>query len=246
MEEVWKGFRSRCYEIERYLVALRFIENVDVPQLVSRGLDKRFELDLPTQHVLKASVYLHLYNLVESTVTACLRCLAEEVQQCGMPYRELTDELRSVWLRGQAKIDQEMNPENRLKALISICEELTASNVVELQPKIPGNLDDREIEKLIKRYGLRFVLRTDVKNAVKRPIVNDNGPLVVIRHRRNELAHGLVSFAECGRDTLVRDLRKWRVLVVRYLRGLIRCFEGYLNAREFKRPNDAKADRASQ
>jgi hypothetical protein len=98
-----------------------------------------------------------------------------------------------------------------------------------------GANNDERIQKLLKRHGIELKLPKRVLTQVKKPVFDENGPLALIRLRRNDLAHGLISFAECGRGLTVPDLRRWTFIVVVYLRAVIEHFEHYLDKSQFRR-----------
>jgi hypothetical protein len=244
MDEVWNQFRTRCQEIERYLLALRFIEESGT-HIVSWDGSKHFPIDTTTQHVLKASVFLHLYSLVESTIAACLAQVARALRDSSLTYEELTDEWRRSWLRDVGQASKTLNPDKRLEAMLTVCDSVARKTTIAFKPSIELNVDDRRIEKLSEQHGIPLELPPRVRSSVKQHVVNEDGLLVLIRKTRNDLSHGFASFADCGRDRTVRDLRRWRVVVMRYLRAVIKCFSKYLDRAGFKRTNDALADRAS-
>jgi hypothetical protein len=62
------------------------------------------------------------------------------------------------------------------------------------------------------------------------------GALQVIKHLRNKLAHGQMSFADCGEGLLVSDLVLLKDRTVNFLSEVIGCFEGFINRHEFLLP----------
>lgn len=238
MDEVQRDFRERCHEIEHYLVMLRFVEESGA-KIVSRDCKKQLRIGTTTLHVLKASVCLHLYNLIESTLSACLRRIAEEIEATNLRYVSLVDEWRRAWLKATEKLNDFLTPENRLKTMLYICDQIIDEATVAVEPAIPLNVDDMRIEKIVADYGISLQVPAYITKRVRHRVHNDLGTLQLIRLRRNELAHGHMSFAECGRELTVRELRLWRVIVVRYLRGVIKSFESYLGRRGFERSHDA-------
>ncbi len=236
MIEIRRGFRERSQEILQYLDTLRFVENHGA-DFVSRSGNSRLSLDTTTHHVLKASVFLHLYNLVESTVTGCLSRIAEEICETGVVYEDLSEEWKKSWLQEKGQTAQPLNQEKRIETLLEISEHLIGRKTIDFDPSMRGggNLDDSQIEKTVKRFGIELKIHPSLREAIKRHVVDDMGPLKLIRQRRNALAHGEASFGDCGRTVSVRDLRIWTAVVVRYLREVIRCFEEYLHGRYFER-----------
>ena len=235
MEELQNEFRERCLEIIKYLDTIHFIEEQGV-EVISRNGSSRMPIDTTTKHVLKASVFLHLYNLVESTFVRCLDRVCEEIENTHVTFADLTDEWRKAWLREVARTNISLNPENRLRTLLAVCEDLSNGVLTHFRPSLSGgNLDDVKIEELSERHGIVLNFGSRVYYKVKRHVMNDHGPLKLVRLRRNELAHGQASFRDCGRNVSVRELRSWAATIIRYLREVIRCFKHYITTNEFNR-----------
>ena len=102
--------------------------------------------------------------------------------------------------------------------------------------KAGGNWDDSEIESIAQRIGLSLRISPPTYSAVKRRTKNDKGPLALIRDMRNDLAHGSISFVECGNGVTVRELRDIKDVTARYLGEVIDCFAGAIETYEFLRP----------
>jgi hypothetical protein len=234
MEAIKSGFRARCREITSYLDLLQFVEESG-SNVVSRDGAAQFQIDTTTRHVLKASVFVHLYNLVESTVTECLSRVAQEIRDSGLTYRDINEDWQKCWLREIGQTAEVVNPDVRLRALLRICNDVLRTTPITVKPKISGgSLDDSRIERLLGRHGVCFPISTKLQTAIKKHVVDDNGPLKLVRIRRNELAHGLSSFGDCGRSVSIRDLRDWTAVVLWYLKQLISEFDRHLKSNGFK------------
>jgi hypothetical protein len=97
MDDFIQAFEDRLHEIESYLNLLELLE-----QQVQNGLPRIGE-DGPTitvqqQRILYSSVYLQLYNLIESTVTRCLDAVCTSVINNWKP-GELSIAMRREWFR---------------------------------------------------------------------------------------------------------------------------------------------------
>ena len=114
MQDIRTLFRTRSLEITRYLSTLKFIDDRGAALATPRG-DIHRPIDLTTRHVLKASVFIHLYNLVESTVSACLHRVAQEIENSGLHFGEIVSEWQESWARELGKTGQPLNAETRLK-----------------------------------------------------------------------------------------------------------------------------------
>lgn len=72
--------------------------------------------------------------------------------------------------------------------------------------------------------------------AVKKPVRNDLGALGLIVSLRNKLAHGSLSFAECGQDDTPEELEALADGIGKYLRVVVAAFETYVNEYLYLRP----------
>ena len=86
------------------------------------------------------------------------------------------------------------------------------------------------------RLGLSLNISPSVMSDIKRPFRNDQGSLEIIKKLRNELAHGSLSFAECGEGVTVSDLRDLTERTSSYLKEVVDCFESSISAYEFLMP----------
>ncbi|MBL0247432.1 MAG: hypothetical protein IPQ28_07575 [Sphingobacteriales bacterium] len=89
---------------------------------------------------------------------------------------------------------------------------------------ISGNIDGRKIKEFSTKHG--FSDRTH-KNA------NNGNKLHQVKTQRNNLAHGNISFAECGRNYGIGQLRDTKKEVILYLRNILRNIKKYLDERQY-------------
>lgn len=236
MKAIHSEFRARCKEIIAYLRMVRFIEQSGTT-ITNRDGRVEYPIDLQTRHVLKASVYLHLYNLIESTVTACLKRVASEIEDTRVRYDCLTIEWQTALLQTIGKTNESLNPESRLQNLRAIVDRIVSGDPISFEPAFSrgGNLDDRQIAGLLKRTGIQLTLPPRLQTQVKKHVLDKKGPISLVKVRRNELAHGLVSFGDCGRDVTVADLRSWTCTVIAYVSRLVAVFTDFVDNRRFER-----------
>lgn len=71
MDDFAQAFEERLQEIETYLDLLEVLEK-QVQEGSPRIGKKGTKITVQQQKILYSSVYLQLYNLVESTVTRCV------------------------------------------------------------------------------------------------------------------------------------------------------------------------------
>jgi hypothetical protein len=191
-----------------------------------------FVVTVKQQKILNSSVYLQLYNLIEATVTKGLEiiCNSAIVENKHKP-ADLNQHLRKEWVRAIGKTHVSKTSENRLKDAVSMCNHLTDAlpiNEFTIEAGGGGNWDDIAIEKITQRIGCNVQFTPETYSGVKRPVRNDLGPLALVVNLRNRLAHGSISFEECGQSDTVNELRSLTLIVVTYLRELVTAIENYM------------------
>jgi MAE_28990/MAE_18760-like HEPN len=226
------SFEERLQEIESYLDLLE-------------ALERQVQLGPPTiggavitaqqQKILYSSVYLQLYNLVEATITWCVDAVCSAATENGrwLP-GDLAENIRREWVRWKARTHIELNSDKRLESAAAICDHLINSlPLLELSIERRGNVDENVIQQVAERLGLTLRLSQTVLTGVKRHVRDDKGPLVLVKDLRNKLAHGSISFSECGDSVTVLDLRELKQRTVDYLREVIAGFSAYITGYEF-------------
>ena len=236
MSALTEVFDERLQEIETYLDLLDALDRQiqsGPPEIGGAQITVR------QQRILYSAVYLQLYNLVEATVTWCIDAICKASAIDGKwKTEDLTQELRREWTRLTARTYLSMNEDNRLKYVVEALESVIQGETVSwpFDSTRKGNWDDEEIAALSARLGCELRLSPEVYKAVKRPIRDDKGPLRLIRDLRNRLAHGALSFEECGTGVTVTDLRETKDKTVSYLRAVVAAFGTHVDEHRFLVP----------
>jgi hypothetical protein len=231
------GFDERLQEIDAYLTFLEAIEaqvRTGSPRLGEQGPI----ITTQQQRILYSSVYLQLYNLVEASITRCLDAVCDAAALQTWKPGDLSTELRREWVRHSARTHVTLTDENRLKHALELVEQLVkALPVSSLKvEKSGGSWDDMQIEAITNRIGLRLRISQSVYQGVKRPLRDEKGALALIAALRNELAHGSLSFAECGENVLAAELRDLKDKAAMYLGEVVDAFEVWIESYEFLAP----------
>lgn len=240
MAELIAAFNERLEEVETYLDMLRILE-----QAAQSGRPRFRNIDQPItvkqQKILYSSVYLQLYNLVESTMTSCVDAIAQAATiDPRRQARDLSLELRKEWVRFTARThDRELTPQKRLDYALELCQhlvsELPISNL-SIEMGGGGNWDDIAIEKISNRLGLNLQVSQPVYNNIKRQVKDDLGPMDLVKRLRNKLAHGSISFSECAEEDTVAWLVEIKDKTASYLREVVACFDSYIETYEYLHP----------
>jgi hypothetical protein len=232
-------FSERLGEIDAYLDLLAALEQqvqTGPPRVGAGGPI----ITATQQRILYSSVYVQLYNLVEATITKCIEAICDAVSKAER-WRpsDLSDEFRREWVRYLARTHTDLNYENRLNSSLKMCEHLIQSLPVgELQIERGGggNWNDEEIFRFANRLGCSLTIRQESNSAVKKPFRNDCGALMLIMRLRNDLAHGSVSFGECGAGITVAELRDLRERTAMYLSDVVSSFQAFIESHAFLQP----------
>ena len=239
MSALVDGFQERLSEVETYLEFLSMLElraQHGPPKL--EGAEH--PISAKQQRILYSSVYLQLYNLVESTMSRCLDAVTEAAKEGSrwMP-NDLCQSLRREWVRGMARTHEELTPDHRLESALRLCDHLVGALPVAeftLDKGGGGNWDDQAIEAISRRLGFQLVVSAPVYSAVKQRFQDDLGPLALVKQLRNRLAHGSISFSECAENVTVARLIDLKDKTVAYLREVVGCFTRYLDSFEYLLP----------
>jgi hypothetical protein len=83
---------------------------------------------------------------------------------------------------------------------------------------VSGNLDADEIRKVCNGHGIGFLPDSICKGGAR---LND------VKTKRNLLAHGTLSFSECGREYSLKDLMDIKEQTYGFLTGLLDGMQKY-------------------
>lgn len=195
-------FNSRCREIERFFEMLRFMADHKDSRICGNPTDATDESDFivgrELEKTLRASAYLMLYNLIEATMTNAIDAIHQQITNERVGFDELKETLKKIAIKGFRKAVSSETPSELLDATIPISSALIWLGF-DKKDLFSGNLDGRLIKDKAKEYG--FQLADHDKTASR-----DGARLLNVKTKRNELAHGGISFEDCGHDTSVDEL----------------------------------------
>ena len=244
MAALTQAFDERLAEVETYLDLLKVMED-----LAQKGPPK-FEgavspITTQQKKILYSSVYLQLYNLVESTMTRCIDAIADAARtNPAWKAGDLTLALRTEWVRVTARTHIELTPQHRLESALALCEHLVSSlpiGIFSIEKGGGGNWDDDAIEAISYRLGVPLNVSPPVHSNVKRRVKDDLGPLRLVKQLRNELAHGSISFTECAEDVTVAWLVDLKDKTASYLREVVAHYVTYVETYEYLIPEKRPA-----
>lgn len=244
MELVRSVFDERVDDIESYF---ELVSNIELA-ISSGGAvllfdNTRYTVKPEQQKIMYSNIYLHLYNLIESTISTLISAV-ERHATIGIDGQLalLTENMRKLYVTSVAAPNELLTNEKRLEKALLLFEQ-----VLNLQPidiKIPpgggGNWDVIEIERLSKSIGVNVNLSAPLKQRVMRPFRDDKAPIRLIKVIRNKLAHGSISFTECGNNHVASDFRQLIDIVKDYLNYIINQYEAYISQHGYRATTQAQ------
>lgn len=223
-------FNSRSNEIERFFEMLQFMANHRNSHLVSANPTDdssvtTYVVGRELEKTLRASAYLMLYNLVESTMTNAIDAIHKHIAAEQVGFDDLKEDVRKIAIRGLRKAISSDAPSELLSTTIPISTTLIWLRY-DKDDLFSGNLDGRLIKDKAKEYG--FQLAAHDTNASR-----DGARLRDVKSRRNALAHGDISFEECGQNTSVDELFSIFHETKIFLKATLDGISSFLNEQQY-------------
>lgn len=212
-------FEKRAEEIEEYFKLLEsFFEKEAILYFPNKRTHKYKRLNPELEKVLKANCFLLLYNLIEASVKQSITEIYDQVTSKGLTYREVTSHFKELWIKENYKNFKDHGEKNIFQFISNIDEDVIT---IDFDPSkvISGNIDRRKIEFFSNKFGFSSRVHYSAGNGDK---------LHQVKMRRNSLAHGNISFSECGREFTYEDLCDIKKQVIRYMRQILKNIEQFL------------------
>lgn len=196
-------FQNRKQEIDQYLSFLKDNEAHNGSNLNS---------------IIKASIIMMIYNLIESTVNNVYETIFDYFND-DSDFSKLNVQFQKIILEYFSKQIIKYNEENRIDLLYKSVnntlphESISFKQYNKDMKLFSGNLDRRKIEEISKKFGV-IAFRTE-----------KGTELVKVKKDRNDLGHGSFSFIEKGRDYSITDIERIKDDVYEFLEVFIIEFE---------------------
>ncbi|PKG37754.1 MAE_28990/MAE_18760 family HEPN-like nuclease [Psychromonas sp. Urea-02u-13] len=197
--------------------------------------EKRLEADVLINHIqdlsteagsvnkvaiLKSAFVILLYNVIESTTVLILERVHETVAR--HQYTELSDLLKKLYI--EHYLFNESKKKQKVTLDLIIDSSLAFPGFDELTKKInlfSGNLDARELSKILSRYGIGKITSAN------------KDKLLIVKNKRNKIAHGEVMFKECCRNSTNTELNQIKTAVFDSLSQMILLTDKYLEQKRY-------------
>lgn len=212
-------FQERREEVEAYFEHVEDISLRNAQLFFPEGHFKTLDADL--KHILLANTFLLIYNLVESTISSAVEAIFIEIKEEAVPY----DTIRSSI---QKEIIDNIRKNVATDSFIGTVNHI-AIDILNHYPKprelFSGNIDAVTIKDISRKYG--FSTNTDAlktKNGEK---------LTTVKKRRNQLAHGFVSFKQCGKERPLEAVKIIKTESLLYIEQILNNITQFLDEKKY-------------
>lgn len=164
-----------------------------------------------------------IYNLVESTIMSAILKIYDSFFQQELTYNMVRKEIQDIWF--SYKFNQVYDKNAHFNSYRGKAKEIIDfvldNKILKLDRKatdISGNLDAQKIRDICNNHGI--IIHLD-------PQCRGGEILKEVKEERNNLAHGTISFVECGRNYSIDDLKKIKNETECFLENILEGMKDY-------------------
>lgn len=238
MQVFYVMYNERKEEIEGFFKLMSFLEEKEMKK-DSSGLsefDHFFNENNTDEfnyqsliNIFKSNVSLMIYNIIEFTVSNLIEGIYDEIKKQHLSYNDVSASIKTLWRKTILKEASDPNASFNtfLRKNEEIIDAIISNSTIEMTARKTisgGNLDAEIIKDTFEAHGIKIVTsspnyRPDIFRSIK--------------DKRNNLAHGSVSFIEAVREESIQDIKRDKEIVILFLDELIAMMEEYITKREF-------------
>lgn len=220
MQNVKDDFDARTKEIDDYFdfVKTALSSKSDFSFVDDNDAESSLKITPNLQKILKANGFLLLYNLVESTMSNAIEAIIDHLKGQKTSFDDLSTKVKLIILKNT----KNCSPETLEASIKSIAYDLI-HNTFKKDDLFSGNIDARKIRQTMNEYGVSYNVKVD------------GACLLHIKTKRNDLAHGTVSFTDCGKDYDINDLIDFKDRTKSYLEDVVIGIENFLKNGDYKK-----------
>ena len=230
MQLTIETFIERKNEIDLYFSAIKQLyeskDNMDENYV---DYEKDFHKD-EFLKILKSNILLMIYNLIESSVMGGILEIYNELKTQHLSYQAVSDEIKNIWFSSifDQVYDKTAHFNSYRNKANEIITSILSNETIILDRNatgISGNLSAEEIRKICSSHGIYFCTPAGCRGGL---VLED------VKDKRNQLAHGTLSFVECGRNYTVDDLEKIKNETNIFLNSLLINMKQYYDEQRYK------------
>lgn len=224
MQATLNVYNDRISEIELYFNAINQLYQTQ------HSFEGNFEFHSDDfLKMLKANALLMVYNLVESSIMGGILEIYDQVKSSGHSYSNVRKEIQDIWFsfKFNQVYDKTAHYNSYREKALEIINGIMRGEVIELDRKatdINGNLNAEKIRQICKNHGITYC----VDDSCRGGLVLDD-----VKDKRNNLAHGTMSFVECGRDYSYDELVSIKNETITFLSGILAGMKRYYDDKQY-------------
>ena len=220
--KLFEDFDERAQEVSKYFFLLKNLEQGSIKLIMGNSNNQKVKnIDTELEKTLKATGFLLLYNLIESTIRNAIEAIFDDLTNQKVSFDDLRDEIKKIIIQN---FKQNKSSDNLLNTINNIALDIISASF-DKEKLFSGNIDARKIKQTAEAYG--FSYQTNARKT------QNGNELLKIKTNRNDLAHGFKSFEEVGRDATADELLQIKKRVICYLREILQNIENYILKQEY-------------
>lgn len=181
--------------------------------------------------VIRSNVKIMIYNIIEFSITNLIRAIYDRIEDEHCSYAEVSEHLRAIWHRTRmhdALSKPTANNNTAEQVSKKLLDHAVSNTTLRLNVRhaiAGGNLDGDKILQLFDTHGVSVhASKSDYRASEFKDI----------KDRRNDLAHGSVSFEDAGSQTTTSELAELLDHVDSFLSQLRKDVIDYLDAQGYR------------
>ena len=219
MIDVIRQFKEKTIEVNVYFSHLEDLLMNDGYVISKEGKNQKISNELA--QILRANSFLLLYNLIESCISQAVEEIHSDIVRNEIEYNTVKITIRKEIMKFIRKdVSTDIFVQDVKNIITDVLKYYPTSRKM-----FSGNVDAKEIRNVAERYG--FSSETN-KSQTK-----DGYNLLTVKEKRNDLAHGFISFQECGKGYTIQEIINIKNEVIFYLEQILSNIQIYINNKDY-------------
>ncbi len=229
MQDVIDDFNERVANVSNFLALLQQLEQPGVVVTDSRTNTTIPVFGEDSFKVMKASAFLLIYNMVESSIRSAFQHVYERIENDARWFGTVAPKFRELWITQRFReLDLDSAaPRNFRELTEALVNDVLGQTTIRLTARklpVSGNLDADQIRAMCHLHGVS--VKVD-------PLANGGTQLLTVRDLRNALSHGNVGFAACGQDHGVSDLIRINEEAILFIKGILENIRDFVDQAKY-------------
>ena len=227
-----EDFNKRCSDVDYYIEVLKFVDNIASNKGVElkgesySGPEIKHVVTREEQKIMRASFYLIMYNVVESTMNSIITTIIDSINDEHTEMMKLSKQYRELYMNGLfSGISSETKLHEIRRDMVKGIEEHIPIHIEHFKFNTSGNVDyDYVVSTLgcLKCRGNIVHDETKTRNAMTRT-----------KENRNHLAHGDVSYSDCGAGIVLTTIEDDYSHIKNFFTQILQQLSDFIDNKKF-------------